>query len=105
MRTAMPATSYLIKSPIIFIIWWYSESLVITFKILRFFFAATAHQFGYKSLFKTFFKPWKNEYREGLVGFSLIMGITIKSLLIFVETFFLIFVLLAEVTIFVIWIL
>ena len=26
-------------------------------------------------LLKTYFKPWKNEYREGLVGFSIGMGI------------------------------
>lgn len=30
----------------------------------------------------TFFKPWKNEYRKDLVGFSIIIGIFIKTLLI-----------------------
>ena len=27
----------------------------------------------------TFFKPWKNEYRQGLVGFSICMGMMVKS--------------------------
>lgn len=33
-------------------------------------------------LLQTFFKPWKNEYREGLVGFSIGMGIVVKSCVI-----------------------
>lgn len=31
---------------------------------------------------RTFFKPLKNEYREGLVGFSLALGIFFKSFFI-----------------------
>src|SRR5882757_2027593 len=33
-------------------------------------------------LLKTFFKPWKNEYRQGFVGFAIIMGMVIKSMII-----------------------
>ena len=36
-------------------------------------------------LFKTFFKPLKNEYRDGLVLFSILAGILIKSVLLFVS--------------------
>ncbi len=36
-------------------------------------------------LVKTYFKAWKNEYREGLVGFSIAMGIFIKTLVIFAD--------------------
>lgn len=36
-------------------------------------------------LARTFFKPWKNEYRKGLVGFSIGMGIAIKSMVILVD--------------------
>jgi hypothetical protein len=104
MRTAVPATSYIVSSPIIFISWWFLESPKIIFKILYFFFAATVHQLGYKSLFKTFFKPWKNEYRKGLVGFSVIMGIAIKSLLIFVESFLILFLLIVETAFFIFWV-
>ncbi len=38
--------------------------------------------FSLRLLLATFFKPWKNEYRQGLVGFSMIMGMAIKSMII-----------------------
>ena len=40
-------------------------------------------------LIKTFFRPWKNEYREGLVGFSIGMGIFIKLFVILADIFLL----------------
>lgn len=33
----------------------------------------------------TFFKPLKNEYRQGLVAFSIGMGIAVKSVLIIID--------------------
>lgn len=47
-------------------------------------------------MLKTFFKPWKNEYREGLVRFSIFMGIAFKSLFIFVGLFAFVFLLIFE---------
>jgi hypothetical protein len=38
--------------------------------------------FSIRVLLRTFFRPWKNEYRQGLVGFSIFMGIFIKSMII-----------------------
>ncbi len=105
MRTAVPAGSYILTSPFNFIFWWFLESPKIVFKILYFFLATTIHLFGYKSLFKTFFKPWKNEYREGLVGFSLIMGMATKSSLIFIETILILFLVVIEVIVFATWLL
>lgn len=35
-------------------------------------------------LLRTFFKPLKSEYREGLVLFSVLMGIIVKSILLFI---------------------
>lgn len=43
--------------------------------------------FSLPLLIKTFFKPLKNEYRKGLVGFSIGMGIFVKSILIFFDLF------------------
>lgn len=36
-------------------------------------------------MIRTFLKPLKNEYRKGLVAFSIGMGIFVKSILIFVD--------------------
>ena len=57
-------------------------------------------------LIRTFFKPLKNEYRKGLVGFSIIFGMVLKTLLIIVDLIFLGILLLVEVSIlgiFILW--
>lgn len=38
--------------------------------------------FSFRQFVATFFKPWKNEYRQGLVGFSILMGVVIKTFMI-----------------------
>jgi hypothetical protein len=57
--------------------------------------------FSLPLLIKTFFKPLKNEYRQGLVRFSIIMGVMIKSVLIFVDVLLLMVLLAAEIAVFV----
>lgn len=47
---------------------------------------------------RTFFKPLKNEYRKGLVAFSIGMGIVVKTILIFVDLIVFLFVIFLEVT-------
>lgn len=105
MRTAVPATSYIALLPVNFILWWFTDNIRLIYKILSFIFLTIVHLFGYKSLFKTFFKPWKNEYREGLVGFSRLIGIFIKSTLIFTETFFILLLFFILTMVFVFWVL
>jgi hypothetical protein len=64
---------------------WYLEAPK---NILNFFISLNKTFLGVFSLplmVKTFFRPWKNEYREGLVGFSIFMGIVIKSLFILAD--------------------
>lgn len=45
---------------------------------------------------RTFFKPLKNEYREGLIGFSIAMGIFTKTILISIDLLILTGLLLLE---------
>jgi hypothetical protein len=52
-------------------------------------------------MLKTFFRPWKNEYREGLVRFAIFMGITIKSLFILADLILLIGLILLEAVLFI----
>jgi|SRR3989344_3274575 len=104
MRTAVPATSYITLLPFTFIVWWFSDNVKLTYRILSYIFILVIHLLGYKSLFKTFFQPWKNEYREGLVGFSKLMGAFMKSLMIFTESIILLILLAFEFVIFMVWI-
>ncbi len=53
--------------------------------------------FSLPLLVRTFFKPIKNEYREGLVAFSIGMGMAVKSVLIFANLFLFLGLLILEV--------
>lgn len=41
--------------------------------------------FSLPLLIRTYFKPWKNEYRKGLVGFSIAMGMFVKTFVILAD--------------------
>jgi hypothetical protein len=49
---------------------------------------AFLHMLSIPLFLRTFFKPLKNEYRGDLVGFSIAMGIVLKSVLILVGLVF-----------------
>lgn len=77
-------TAYL-KLPWIFTKFWFYEAPIHIFV----FFTSVNHSFfqflSLPLLLRTFFKPIKNEYRSGLVGFSIGMGMAVKSVLIVVN--------------------
>src|SRR3990170_738284 len=99
-----PAVSlYLAKIPLEFLRWWYLDASTTLFKILRWLFAACVHLFSFKELFTTFFRPWKNEYREGLVRTAIFMGAFIKSLLIIFDIFILSLIITVEIAVFAGW--
>lgn len=86
--------------PVAFLKFWYYESPK---ELLGFFGSVNSAFFQLFSLplfLKTFFKPIKNEYREGLVGFSIALGVSIKSILIIVDTMLLLIILTFEITVF-----
>jgi hypothetical protein len=89
------------KLPVVIIKYWYLEaprSLLSFYKALN---KAFLVAFSLPLMVKTFFKPWKNEYREGLVGFSIFMGIVIKSLFILADIIIYAGLILTEVIFFV----
>jgi hypothetical protein len=93
----------LIKFPFIFLKFWYIEAPV---NILKFFASLNKAFLGVFSLplmLKTFFRPWKNEYRQGLIGFSIFMGIAIKSLFIIADLFLFACLLVSEIIIFLVF--
>lgn len=86
----------IIKFPFTFLKFWYLEAPV---NILKFFVSLNKAFFGVFSLplmVRTFFRPWKNEYREGLVRFSIVMGMAIKTLFILADLVLFLGLILAE---------
>ncbi len=71
----------LVLYPYFLIVFWYKDFLFGTIKSSYATWIYVANLLSAPLLIKTFFRPLKNEYREGLVLFSVIMGIIIKSLL------------------------
>jgi hypothetical protein len=71
--------------PLMILRFWYLEAPK---SILKFFVSLNKAFLGVFSLslmIKTYLRPWKNEYREGLVRFAIFMGIVIKSLFILAD--------------------
>lgn len=92
---AFSLMGFYLSIPLLFLKFWYIEA---TFRLIRYFFSLNHAVLSILSLplmITTFFKPLKNEYRSGLVLFSLGMGIVIKSVLIFTDLIiYLVFILL-----------
>jgi hypothetical protein len=84
-----------------FLKFWFIESLVALFKFFASFNSAFFELFSLPLLLRTYFQPLKNEYRQGLVGFSRALGIFIKTFLIMVNLLMLIIILALEIFIFV----
>jgi hypothetical protein len=81
-----------------FMIFWFIDApkgLIDYFSSLN---IALLKYFSFRLLLTTFFKPWKNEYRDGLVGFSLAMGMIVKGMLLFFGSFVLVLFFLFEIT-------
>ena len=90
---------------LLFLKFWFYESPL---NLLRFFASlngAFFQLFSLPLLLRTFFKPLKNEYRKGLVGFSIAMGIVVKSFFIAADLFLLILLLFVEACIFLAYVL
>jgi len=85
--------------PLTFLKFWYLEAPI---GILGFFGSlnsAFLQLFSLPLLIKTYFKPWKSEYRKGLVGFSIGMGIFIKTFVILTDIVLLLLLLSVEIII------
>lgn len=105
MAPAFSFTAYLLTLPAEFLHWWFIESTFNLLKIMQYVLKQSYNFLGIRLLFKTFFKPWKNEYREGLVRFSLFMGMFFKSMFLFVDVLFFFGLILILGFIFIFWVL
>src|SRR3990167_4043585 len=76
---------FYLSLPIQFLRFWYVDAPL---RLISFFSSvnrACLEILSLSILIRTFFKPLKNEYRKGLVAFSIGMGIAIKTFLIFFD--------------------
>lgn len=76
---------FYLKLPFIFLKYWFIEAprgLILFFSSLN---SAFLNLFSLPLAVKTYFKPMKNEYRQGLVGFSIGIGMFAKTFLILTD--------------------
>lgn len=84
--------------PLLFLKFWYIDAPL---RLVKYFFSvnhAVLQILSLPIMIRTFFKPLKNEYRKGLVVFSIGMGIFVKTILIFVDVVVFLFVIFLEIT-------
>ncbi|HSX09477.1 MAG TPA: hypothetical protein VLF93_04955 [Candidatus Saccharimonadales bacterium] len=91
--------------PVIFLRFWFLDSPVALFKFFVSLNSAFFRSFSLPLLLRTYFKPLKNEYRPGLVKFSIAMGIFVKTFFIITDLLILIFLLFVEISIFIAYVL
>ena len=76
---------FYLNLPLIFLRFWFLEAprgLITFFASLN---NAFLQLFSLPLLIRTYFRPWKNEYRKGLVGFSIAMGMFVKTFVIIAD--------------------
>ena len=95
----------LLLLPLNILRFWYLEAPLTLLSYFLSLNKAFLNLFSLPLMLRTFFKPWKNEYREGLVRFSIFMGMAIKSVFIFVDVFLLLMLLAFEAVIFIFFLL
>jgi hypothetical protein len=91
--------SYL-SLPFVFLKFWFIDAPM---EIIGFFGSVNGAFFQLFSLplfIRTFFQPLKNEYRQGLVGFSRGMGMVLKSVFILFDLLIFSLMLIFEITVF-----
>lgn len=92
--------------PLSFLKFWFIEAPVSLISFYVSLDKAFLQLFSLPLLVKTYFKPWKNEYRQGLVGFSIAMGMFIKTFVILADLLLLFFLLVIEAVfllVFIVW--
>jgi len=82
--------------PLIFLKFWFFDAPLEIINFFRSLNKAFNEAFAFTLFLRTFFKPLKNEYRQGLIGFSIAMGIIIKSVLICIDMLILVVLLTFE---------
>jgi len=92
---------FYLSLPIILLKFWYLEAPVGLFNFFASLNNSVIQLLSLSLLVRTYFKPWKNEYRKGLVAFSVAMGIFIKSFVIMADLILVLLLLFLEIIFFI----
>ena len=88
---------FFLSLPFLFLKFWFIEAPE---RLTRYFFSlnhAALQVLSLPLMIRTFVRPLKNEYRKGLVGFSIGMGILVKSVLIPIDLLIMLFLFTLEI--------
>ncbi len=96
--------NFYLSIPQLFIKFWYFETPIRLFKLFVDINHSVLQILSLPLIIRTFFKPLKNEYRKGLVAFSIGMGIVVKTALIFVDLVILGFIVFLEILVFMLFV-
>src|SRR5665811_1724022 len=89
---------FYLSLPFILLRFWFLESPILLISFFISLNKAVMDIISLPLLLKTYFRPWKNEYREGLVGFSIGMGMFIKTFVILADLLVMTFFLFLEIS-------
>lgn len=98
--------NFYLSIPLLFLRFWFVDAPIRLFQYFLTVNHAVLQILSLPLLIRTFFKPLKNEYRKGLVAFSVVFGMILKSVLIFTDIFILGFILFIEILfigLFILW--
>jgi len=73
--------------PLIFLKFWYLEAPVSIIKQYGYLNRQFLHLFSLPILIRSYFKPWKNEYRKEFVAVAIGIGVFIKTFFIIADLF------------------
>ncbi|MDO8583490.1 MAG: hypothetical protein Q7R51_03085, partial [bacterium] len=90
---------FYLRLPLVFLKFWFVEGPVEMAHYFSSLNSAFLQLFSLPLFVKTYFKPLKNEYREGLVLFSIAMGIFVKTVFIIVDLLLLFLLITVEILI------
>ena len=68
--------------PYFLLVFWYHDFFSSSVRVSAGVLVYTADLLSIPLFLKTFFKPLKSEYRQGLVGFSIGAGLTVKTIVL-----------------------
>lgn len=97
MRSVLSPTIILAKLPYLYLTFWFVEAPIHLAEDLYKLLLALEHFLSLTLMFKTFFRPWKNERRKGYVIHAIAIAATLRLFLIILDIFLLTTVLLGGV--------